>query len=165
MLLVYPIVKKLKIDRKQKVILFVLFSLGSFTIMCNVAKSIAFLREPYVDAYIWSGTEITVAIICASIPSLRSLFYKRAWSHHSSHSNSRRGSVRPSVRPPETYLEYGQSLKSNDGRSPAGSESPQLNAEDSGSVELVLSSSRNPKAEDEYWLTLNRKVSIRSLNS
>lgn len=165
MLLVYPLVKKLKVDRKQKVILFVLFSLGFLTIMCNVAKSIAFLREPFVDAYIWSGTEITVAIICASIPSLRSLFYKRAWSHHSSHSNPRRGSVRPSVRPPETYLEDGQSLKLNDGQSLAQSESPQLNAEDSGSVALVLTSSRNPKAEDEYWLTLNRKVSIRSLNS
>jgi len=85
MLLVYPLLRTLQVNFKQKFVLFCLFSLGVFSIMCNVGKSIAFLDEPYVNAYIWSTTEITVAIICASIPSLRPLFFKTAWRRRTGH--------------------------------------------------------------------------------
>jgi len=79
MALIYPILRPLKIDLKQKLILFGLFSLGLLSIMCNVGKAVVFLEQPFVHGYIWASTEITVAIICASIPMLRPLFYKSAW--------------------------------------------------------------------------------------
>jgi len=79
MALIYPILRPLKIDFKKKAILFSLFSLGLLSIMCNVAKAVVFLEKPFTRGYIWAITEITVAIICASIPMLRPLFYKSAW--------------------------------------------------------------------------------------
>ena len=77
--LIYPVLKSLKIDLKQKVVLFLLFSLGTISIVCNVVKSAVFLQVPFVHGFIWASTEITVAIICASIPTLRPLFFKKAW--------------------------------------------------------------------------------------
>lgn len=47
--------------------------------MCNVGKTIAILTPPFVYGYIWVTAEITVAIICASIPAMRPLFDKKAW--------------------------------------------------------------------------------------
>jgi Fungal rhodopsin domain len=77
--LIYPILRPLKIDLKKKLILFGLFSLGMFSVMCNVAKGIVFLQQPFVHGYIWAITEITVAIIVSCIPMLRPLFYRSAW--------------------------------------------------------------------------------------
>ena len=76
---IYPILQPLKVDIKKKIILFGLFSLGLFSFMCNVAKAVVFLDKPFTRGYIWATTEISVAIICASIPMLRPLFYRKAW--------------------------------------------------------------------------------------
>jgi hypothetical protein len=77
--LIYPILKNLKIDMKRKIVLFGLFSLGIFSIMCNLARSIALLQPPFVYGYFWATTETTVAIICASVPAIRPLFDKKSW--------------------------------------------------------------------------------------
>jgi hypothetical protein len=77
--LIYPILRNLKIDLKRKMILFGLFSLAIFSIMCNLARSIALLQPPFIYGYFWATTETTVAIICASIPAIRPLFDKKAW--------------------------------------------------------------------------------------
>lgn len=80
--LIYPVLRGLKVDFKQKLVLFILFSLGTISILCNVIKSVVFLENPFVHGFIWATTEITVAIICASIPTLRPLFFKKAWVWH-----------------------------------------------------------------------------------
>ena len=77
--MIYPILRNLKIDLKRKIGLFGLFSLGLFSLLCNVGKAIALLEPPFVHGYIWATTEISVAIICASIPALRPLFDKNSW--------------------------------------------------------------------------------------
>lgn len=77
--LIYPILRNLKIDLKRKIGLFGLFSLGVFSLFCNVGKSVALLQPPFVYGYIWATTEISVAVICASIPAMRPLFDKKSW--------------------------------------------------------------------------------------
>ena len=77
--LIYPILKKLKIDFKRKLILFGLFSLGIFSLICNVVRTVLMLEPPFTSAYAWATAEITVAIICASIPTIRPLFDKKSW--------------------------------------------------------------------------------------
>ena len=77
--LIYPILRNLKIDMKRKIGLFGLFSLGIFSLFCNVGKAVALLQPPFVYGYIWATTEISVAIICASIPAMRPLFDKKSW--------------------------------------------------------------------------------------
>jgi hypothetical protein len=81
--LIFPILRPLKIDLKKKLILFGLFSLGLLSVMCNVAKAVVFLQQPFVHGYIWAITEITVAIICSCIPMLRPLFFGNAWVNRS----------------------------------------------------------------------------------
>jgi Fungal rhodopsin domain len=77
--LIYPILRRLKIDLKRKMVLFGLFSLGIFSLMCNIGRSIALLRPPFIPGYFWATAETTVAIVCASIPAIRPLFDKKAW--------------------------------------------------------------------------------------
>jgi hypothetical protein len=40
---------------------------------------VALLQPPFVYGYIWATTEISVAVICASIPAMRPLFDKKSW--------------------------------------------------------------------------------------
>lgn len=77
--LIYPILRRLKIDLKRKLVLFGLFSLGIFSLLCNVGRSIALLQPPYVHGYFWATAETTAAIVCASIPAIRPLFDKKRW--------------------------------------------------------------------------------------
>jgi hypothetical protein len=77
--MIWPILRNLKIDLKQKMVLFGLFSLAIFSIICNLARSITLLQPPFIYGYFWSTTETTVAIICASVPAIRPLFDKKAW--------------------------------------------------------------------------------------
>ena len=82
--LIYPVLRKLKIDLKRKVTLFGLFSLGSFSLLCNVVRTVKMLESPFTGSYFWATAEITVAIICASIPTIRPLFDKKVWINRSS---------------------------------------------------------------------------------
>src|SRR5579859_3752 len=82
--LIYPVLRKLKIDLKRKLTLFGLFSLGLFSLLCNVARTVMMLEPPFTGNYFWATAEITVAIICASIPTIRPLFDKKAWINRSS---------------------------------------------------------------------------------
>jgi hypothetical protein len=77
--MIYPILRKLQIDLKRKLVLFGLFSLGILSLMRNVARSVAGLQPPHVYGYFWATTETSVAIICASVPAIRPLFDKKQW--------------------------------------------------------------------------------------
>jgi hypothetical protein len=82
--LIYPILRKLKIDLKRKLTLFGLLSLGMFSLLCNVARTVVMLEPPFTGTYYWATAEISIAIICASIPTIRPLFDKRVWMSRSS---------------------------------------------------------------------------------
>ena len=77
--LIYPILRKLKIDFKRKLTLFGLFSLGIFSLICNVVRTVLMLEPPFTGTYFWATAEISVAIICASMPTIRPLFDKKSW--------------------------------------------------------------------------------------
>src|SRR5579871_5168150 len=79
MAFIYTILQPLKVDLGKKILVFALFSLGLFSLMCNMAKAVVFWEKPFTPGYIWATTEISVAIICASIPMLRPLFTRQAW--------------------------------------------------------------------------------------
>ena len=103
--LIYPILRKLKIDLKRKLTLFGLLSLGMFSLLCNVARTVVMLEPPFTGTYYWATAEITVAIICASIPTIRPLFDKKVWMGRSSaersgapHSNASRKMSKPWIK-------------------------------------------------------------------
>lgn len=77
--LIFPVLTKLKIDLKRKLTLCALFGLGFFSVLSNIARTVMILRPPFTDGYYWATAEITVAIICASVPTIRPLFDKKAW--------------------------------------------------------------------------------------
>lgn len=81
--LIYPILKKLKIDIKRKLTLFSLFSLGLLSMFCNVARTVVMLKPPFTGTYYWATAEVSIAIICASIPTIRPLFDKKVWMNRS----------------------------------------------------------------------------------
>ncbi|KEY74468.1 hypothetical protein S7711_04504 [Stachybotrys chartarum IBT 7711] len=84
MLMPIPELLKLKLSRRKKAALVFMFSLGSFacvTSMVRLRYLIAFantLDPPWdnVDLVIWSVIELSCALICASLPTLRPLLRK-----------------------------------------------------------------------------------------
>ncbi|KAL4728223.1 hypothetical protein ACLX1H_004965 [Fusarium chlamydosporum] len=76
-----PVIKSLNLPRKQKIMLFAIFSLGLFTCVISIyrirtLKTAAATKDPNwdnVDAAIWSFIEVTNAIIAACLPTLRPL--------------------------------------------------------------------------------------------
>ncbi|RGP69403.1 integral membrane [Fusarium longipes] len=79
-----PVIKSLNLPRKQKVMLFAIFSLGFFTCVISIyriqtLRTAAATKDPNwdnVDAAIWSFLEVTIAIIAACLPTLRPIFSK-----------------------------------------------------------------------------------------
>ncbi|KAH7179952.1 uncharacterized protein B0J16DRAFT_291611, partial [Fusarium flagelliforme] len=79
-----PVIKSLNLPRKQKIMLFAIFSLGFFACVVSIyrihtLKMAAETKDPNwdnVDAAIWSFLEITIAIITACLPTLKPLFSK-----------------------------------------------------------------------------------------
>ncbi|KAJ4245513.1 hypothetical protein NW762_014022 [Fusarium torreyae] len=77
-----PVVRSLQLPKKQKVMLLVIFSIGFFTCIISIIrirtlKTAASTNDPNwdnVDAAIWSFLEVTLAIITACLPTLRSFF-------------------------------------------------------------------------------------------
>ncbi|KAH7333395.1 hypothetical protein BKA65DRAFT_403405 [Rhexocercosporidium sp. MPI-PUGE-AT-0058] len=79
-----PALKSLQLPKRQKIILFVIFGLGLFTCAISLVR-IRFLKvaakstDPTwdnVDAATWSLLELSLAIISASLPTLRTLLVK-----------------------------------------------------------------------------------------
>ncbi|KAM0496726.1 hypothetical protein ACHAP8_007308 [Fusarium lateritium] len=79
-----PVIKSLNLPRKQKMMLFAIFSLGFFTCFISIyriqtLRTAASTKDPNwdnVDAAIWSFLEIAIAIIAACLPTLRPLVSK-----------------------------------------------------------------------------------------
>ncbi|GKU23121.1 unnamed protein product [Fusarium langsethiae] len=79
-----PVIKSLNLPRKQKMMLFAIFSLGFFTCFISIyriqtLRTAASTEDPNwdnVDAAIWSFLEITIAITAACLPTLRPLVSK-----------------------------------------------------------------------------------------
>ncbi|KAG8666767.1 hypothetical protein FPOAC2_11893 [Fusarium poae] len=79
-----PVIKSLNLPRKQKIMLFAIFSLGFFTCFISIyrirtLRTAASTDDPNwdnVDAAIWSFLEITMAITAACLPTLRPLVSK-----------------------------------------------------------------------------------------
>ncbi|KAF4966332.1 hypothetical protein FSARC_5960 [Fusarium sarcochroum] len=75
-LLPIPAITRLKLPRRQKWYLFGVFALGTFTVVISFIR-IAFLNDStdftwvQVKSTLWSMVEITSAIICACLPTLR----------------------------------------------------------------------------------------------
>ncbi|CCF31928.1 hypothetical protein CH063_04407, partial [Colletotrichum higginsianum] len=76
-----PIFWHLSLPRKQKILLIGIFSLGFFTVAISIVR-IRFLNIPAdftwanVDASLWSIGEISSAVTCACLPTLRPLLTK-----------------------------------------------------------------------------------------
>ncbi|KAK3686129.1 hypothetical protein B0T22DRAFT_538324 [Podospora appendiculata] len=81
-----PLLWRLQIPRRQKIVLMCLFGVGTFTCIISVVRlqalyqiSIAPPAEQSIQGVniaIWSGLEINVAIMCASVPALKPLVVK-----------------------------------------------------------------------------------------
>ncbi|KAJ4267513.1 hypothetical protein NW762_003620 [Fusarium torreyae] len=75
-LLPIPAIVRLKLPRRQKWYLVGIFALGTFTVIISFIR-IAFLNDStdftwvQVKSTLWSMVEITSAIICACLPTLR----------------------------------------------------------------------------------------------
>ncbi|KAI5840097.1 hypothetical protein DFP73DRAFT_197025 [Morchella snyderi] len=82
LLLPIPMVWKLKINMKKKIALISLFSLGGFVCAVSVVRlqSIINMFNPnqadptFEPGFFWSGIECSLAIVCASAPSLKPFF-------------------------------------------------------------------------------------------
>ncbi|KDN72221.1 putative integral membrane protein [Colletotrichum sublineola] len=79
-----PELRRLKLTRKQKTAVVLLFSLGSFTCITSMVRIrwLSIFVDPYdmtwerVDLVNWSVAEISSALLCGSLPALRPLFKK-----------------------------------------------------------------------------------------
>ncbi|KAM0347332.1 hypothetical protein ACHAPU_004851 [Fusarium lateritium] len=79
-----PVIKGLNLPMKQKIMLFMVFSLGFFTCAISIyrihtLKTASSTKDPNwdnVDAAVWSFIEVTMAIITACLPTLRPIFSK-----------------------------------------------------------------------------------------
>ncbi|KAF5679397.1 integral membrane protein [Fusarium heterosporum] len=77
-----PVIKSLNLPMKQKIMLFMVFSLGFFTCAISIyrihtLKTASSTKDPNwdnVDAAVWSFIEVTMAIITACLPTLRPIF-------------------------------------------------------------------------------------------
>ncbi|KAF5012513.1 hypothetical protein FDECE_1439 [Fusarium decemcellulare] len=75
-LLPIPAIRSLRLPRTQKFILAGIFSLGFFTVILSAIR-IEYLQEfedfswKHVESNLWSLAELTSALICASLPTLR----------------------------------------------------------------------------------------------
>ena len=97
----FPILTKLRLPKKQKIILVVTFSFGAFVAVVDVIR-IAYLQSAALDrlkgkgqsngsikiveqqdfpwnaslSFMWSAVEVNLGIVCACVPSLKPLFLK-----------------------------------------------------------------------------------------
>ncbi|KJZ75160.1 hypothetical protein HIM_05354 [Hirsutella minnesotensis 3608] len=81
-----PYLRNLQIPRRAKIVLMAVFACGGFACIVAIVRlhslyvnnSAPIDQQPLsgVDIAIWSGLEINVAIICASVPALKPLFVK-----------------------------------------------------------------------------------------
>ncbi|KAI9851116.1 MAG: hypothetical protein M1838_004451 [Thelocarpon superellum] len=76
-----PIIVKLHISRRQKIVLCSIFVLGSLVFVATVFRIVAFYQidysdrtYTYVNSAIWTVVEIPLSIICACLPTMRPLF-------------------------------------------------------------------------------------------
>ncbi|KAI8669984.1 hypothetical protein NCS56_00802200 [Fusarium sp. Ph1] len=75
-LLPVPVIRSLRLPRTQKFILAGIFSLGFFTVILSAIR-IEYLQEfedftwKHVESNLWSMAELTSALICACLPTLR----------------------------------------------------------------------------------------------
>ncbi|KAF4949464.1 hypothetical protein FSARC_13476 [Fusarium sarcochroum] len=107
-----PVVRSLQLPRKQKVMLLVIFSIGFLTCIISIVrirtlKTAASTKDPNwdnVDAAIWSFLEVTLAIIAACLPTLRSFFSRIMPSMFASSrgQSGRHSSYAPYVHAPST---------------------------------------------------------------
>jgi hypothetical protein len=90
MLLVVPYLRKLNIDLKKKIQISAMFFLGIITTAVSIARIpyipyIASATNPTVDLVpmaVWSALELDIGLICACLPSLRTLFlHVMSYSH------------------------------------------------------------------------------------
>ncbi|KAI1852178.1 hypothetical protein JX265_013031 [Neoarthrinium moseri] len=98
-----PLIRKLQVSNTQKLILLVVFAFGLFVCVTSIVRLKSLLTISVsndssfdgVDIAVWSGIEINVAIICASVPALKplvnSLFPKLLGSTPRSKGQSRSG--------------------------------------------------------------------------
>ncbi|KAH6952879.1 hypothetical protein DER45DRAFT_647549 [Fusarium avenaceum] len=79
-----PVIRSLKLPKRQKAMLLAIFSVGFLTCITSIVrirtlKTAASTKDPNwdnVDAATWSFLEVTLAIIAACLPTLRPLFSK-----------------------------------------------------------------------------------------
>ncbi|KAF7561125.1 hypothetical protein G7046_g3005 [Stylonectria norvegica] len=81
-----PFLRKLHIARRAKIVLIAVFGCGGFACIVAIIRlhslyvnnSAPVDKQPLygVDIAVWSGLEINVAIVCASVPALKPLFVK-----------------------------------------------------------------------------------------
>lgn len=76
-----PMVWRLKIDLKQKLVLSAIFGLGAFVCIASVLRVLAFNADQIADGTFstvgtvtWSSVEQGLGIVCACLPTLRPLF-------------------------------------------------------------------------------------------
>ncbi|KAF4303481.1 hypothetical protein GTA08_BOTSDO09187 [Botryosphaeria dothidea] len=84
LLLPIPIIKNLSLELRQKVTLYILFALGSATVIVSAVRLqsiIAFLRDDNGDITfqttklaVWCLVETTISIVCVCAPTLRPFF-------------------------------------------------------------------------------------------
>ncbi|KAH8894656.1 hypothetical protein GQ53DRAFT_744746 [Thozetella sp. PMI_491] len=79
-----PLIRKLQIPLRQKIVLMVVFAFGAFVCITSIIRLkslLAISTSPDttfdgVEIAIWSNIEINIAIICASVPALKPLVTK-----------------------------------------------------------------------------------------
>jgi len=84
LILPLPAIKSLKLPMRQKIMLFCIFSLGFLTCVISIVRlstleAAATTTDPTWDnteAALWSYLELTIAILAASLPTLRPLLLK-----------------------------------------------------------------------------------------
>ncbi|KAK3336290.1 putative integral membrane protein [Cercophora scortea] len=81
-----PFLKKLQVNSRVRAVLIAVFACGAFACIVSIIRlrslyvnnSAPVLEQPVygVDIALWSCLEINIAIVCASVPSLKALFVK-----------------------------------------------------------------------------------------
>lgn len=76
LVLPFPLLLKLELNRRQIVGLFVTFGLGVITIIVSVFRYITVRQHSFLPLYVWSIAEISTGIMVVSLPALRPLLRK-----------------------------------------------------------------------------------------
>ncbi|OAL55782.1 hypothetical protein IQ07DRAFT_639437 [Pyrenochaeta sp. DS3sAY3a] len=111
-----PLLFKVRLPKKQKIVLFVIFLIGAFTIVAAALNKYYSFTHPFGTEWtIWYLRESFTAILCANLPLtyplIQRIFGLRNWSHNTYEAGtSRRAASRPQ---PSTHRHWTETRDQN----------------------------------------------------